>query len=124
MAPDLLDPSALIATLPALLPGEKKTLNSPQDAIATLLHVALIALSFRLIGVDESTQSSMMPNNVLPDDWNKHGPGYYCFMYKHDQSSLDFVIKLTKLGQRTVINAIALQVGSSPSPMPTFSEFI
>src|SRR5260370_21001860 len=48
MAPDLLDPSALIATLPSLLPEGKKTLDSPQDAIAALLHTALIAVSFRL----------------------------------------------------------------------------
>jgi hypothetical protein len=112
MAPDLLDPSALIATLPNLLPGEQKILNSPQDAIAALFHTALTALSFRLIGVDESTRSSVsVSNNILPAEWNKHGPGYYTLAYKHDQSSLDFLIKLTKLGKRTVINAIAVQVG-------------
>jgi proteasome inhibitor subunit 1 (PI31) len=112
MAPDLLDPSALIATLPSLLPGEGKTLDSPQDAIAALLHTALIAVSFRLIGVDESTQSPLsVSDNILPAGWNKHGPGYYTLIYKHDQSSLEFLIKLTKLGKRTVINAIALQVG-------------
>lgn len=111
MAPDLLDPSALVATLPALLPGETKTLNSPQDAIVALLHAALIAVSFRLIGVDEFTPSVSVSDNVLPSVWNQHGPGYYTLIYKHDQSSLDFLIKLTKLGKRTVINAIPLQVG-------------
>ena len=112
MAPDLLDPSALIATLPSLLPGEKKTLDSSQDAIAALLHTALVAVSFRLIGVDETTQSSVaLSNNILPADWNKHGPWYYTLVYKHDQSSLEFLVKLTKLGKRSVINAIALQVG-------------
>ena len=112
MAPDLLDPSALIATLPSLLPEGKKTLDSPQDAIAALLHTALTAVSFRLTGVDESTRPSVsVSDNILPAGWNKHGPGYYTLVYKHDQSSLEFLIKLTKLGKRTVINAIALQVG-------------
>ena len=112
MAPDLLDPSALLATLPTLLPGETKTLDSPQDAIVALLHTALIAVSFRLIGLDESAPSSVSVfDNVLPSVWNQHGPGYYTLIYKHDQSSLNFLIKFTKLGKRTVINAIPIQVG-------------
>lgn len=111
MANDILDPSALIAAMPFLLPSEDKTLNSPQDGIAALLHTSLVALSFRLTGMDESSISpNSESNNVLPTGWNKHGPGYYSFIYKHDQSSLDFLIKLCKLGTSTVINAIALQV--------------
>lgn len=112
MTTNILDPSALIAALPSLVYAEDKTLSSPQDGIAALLHTALVALSFRFIGLDEGTNASGSDsNNALPADWNKNGPGYYSFKYKHDQSSLDFLFKVCKMGKRTVINAIALQVG-------------
>ncbi len=123
MTNDILDPSALMAVMPLLLPSEDKTLNSPQDGIAALLHTALVALSFRLTGMGESSTPLISESNsVLPTGWNKHGPAYYSFIYKHDQSSLDFLIKLCKLGTSTVINAIALQVSqlfdiSSSIPM-------
>ena len=36
--------------------------------------------------------------------------GHYTLRYKHEQSSMEFVIKVSKLGGRTVINAIAVEV--------------
>ncbi|KAF4619950.1 hypothetical protein D9613_005360 [Agrocybe pediades] len=109
MAPNILDPSALISSLTNILPPNSKALASQQDAISALVHAALTTLAFRLTAVDESATSAILTNNVLPDDWNKSGPGHYTFKYKHDQSSLEFVIKVSKLGTRTVINAIALE---------------
>ncbi len=109
MDKNALDPAALISLLPTLLPSSAKALNNPQDALASLLHAAMSALAFRLTAVDESS-SSIHENNVLPVDWNKSGPGHFTFKYKHEQSSLEFVIKLSKLGSRTLINAIALEV--------------
>ncbi|KAF8914052.1 PI31 proteasome regulator N-terminal-domain-containing protein, partial [Gymnopilus junonius] len=109
MTTDILDPSAVLAVLPALLPPSSKSLLSPQDALAALVHAALTLLAFRLIAVDESSASPAPSANILPDGWNKSGPGHYTFKYRHDQSSLEFLIKLSKLGTRTVINAIALQ---------------
>lgn len=111
MSRNIFDPSALISSLPNILPPQKKSLQSPQDALAALLHTAMSALAFRLIGVDDSTSSQTFPNNTLPEDWNNHGPGSYTFRYKHEQSSLEFHLKVSKLGSRTVVNAIALEVG-------------
>jgi hypothetical protein len=102
-----LDPSAIISLLPSLLPEDSKKLQSGQDAIAALFHSAMSALAFRLIAVDDTAPPQPMPVNALPDQWNKHGPGHYTLRYRHDQSSLEFVVKLVKLGNRTLINAIA-----------------
>jgi len=110
MSPNILDPSAIISSLPNLLPQNSKSLASQQDAIAALVHSTLTTLAFRLTAVDESATTAVLINNVLPGSWNKSGPGHYTFKYKHDQSSLEFVIKVSKLGTRTVINAIALEV--------------
>lgn len=110
MSPDILDPSALLQSLPSFLPEGRKQLGSQYDAIAVLLHTAMIALGFRLIAVDDSSSATSYDNNVLPSEWNSHAPNY-TFRYRHEQSSLEFVLKLAKLGKRTLINAIAVEVG-------------
>ncbi|CAA7259900.1 unnamed protein product [Cyclocybe aegerita] len=108
MTADILDPTAILALVPNLLPASSKKLESQQDAIAALLHAALSALAFRLTAIDESS-SLTASTNELPPQWNRSGPGSYSFKYKHDQSSLEFLVKVSKLGSRTVINAIALE---------------
>ncbi|KAJ7068150.1 PI31 proteasome regulator N-terminal-domain-containing protein [Mycena amicta] len=113
MSLDVFDPAALIATLPGLVPADT-TLSSPQDGIAALLHTAMNALAFRLIAVDDAS-SSTSALTVLPDTWNKAGPSHYMFKYKHDQSSLVFVLTISKLGGRTLINAIALESDKAAS---------
>lgn len=110
MSNNILDPSALLSKLPSLLPTGKRELNSPQDGLAALVHTTLSVLGFRLVGVDDSAKISTFENNVLPAEWNSHGPGAYTFRYKHEQSSFEFVLKISKLGGRTMINAIAIEV--------------
>ena len=107
--PDILDPSALLSALPSLLPTSC-TLNSPQDAIVSLIHSTMNALSFRLVGVDDSESITSYTDNVLPETWISHGPGHYTLRYKHEQSSLMFVVKVSKLAARTMVNAIAVEV--------------
>lgn len=118
MMNDVLDPAALISQLPNLLPPSHKSLASPQDGIAALLHTIFAALQFRLVAVNEVSSPNMTLANVLPDDWNKDGPGHHTFKYRHDQSSLEFVLKVSKLGSRTVINAIAAEVCIDASKLP------
>lgn len=110
MAVNILDASALLHSLPNILPPSKKKLESQQDALAALVHAALTTLAFRLTGVDETGPSLTIENNVLPEEWNQHGPGNYTFKYRHEQSSLEFLVKVVKLGSRTLINSIAIEV--------------
>ncbi|KAF5363475.1 hypothetical protein D9756_000508 [Leucocoprinus leucothites] len=109
MSQNLLDPAALISLLPTLLPQSDKVLKTPHDAITSLVHAAMSALAFRLTAVDESSSSSVYENNVLPVAWNTSGPSHYTLKYRHEQSSLQFVVKVSRLGSRTLINAIALE---------------
>ncbi|KAH9062168.1 PI31 proteasome regulator N-terminal-domain-containing protein [Lactarius vividus] len=115
MAPDLLDPAALTASLPNLLPHNRKKLESQQDAITALVHTSFHVLSFRLVAVDDSTPASNTLGGVLPDSWNSHGPGSYTLRYRHEQSSLEFVVKVVKLGSRTLINGIAVESDKTAS---------
>lgn len=99
MSSNVLDPAAICALLPTLLPQNSKKLNFSHDGIAALVHTALSALAFRLIAVDESSTSVSSSSNVLPEAWNQHGPGNYTFRYKHDQSSLEFCCKSNQAGR-------------------------
>ncbi|KAL5527638.1 hypothetical protein ACEPAG_6439 [Sanghuangporus baumii] len=110
---NILDSSALLSSLPNLLP-KSKLLNHPQDAIAALTHAVFSTLGFRLVGVDESSSGSI-PDNILPDNWNAHGPGNYTLRYRHEQSSLEFTVKVIKLGSRTLINGIASETDKTAS---------
>jgi proteasome inhibitor subunit 1 (PI31) len=107
---DILDPSALITPLVNLLPSNKRRLETQQDAIVALIHSAFHALSFRLIAVDDSSPASTTLYGTLPESWNANGPGNYTLRYRHEQSSLEFIIKVIKLSGRTLINAIAVGV--------------
>ncbi|XP_006460212.1 hypothetical protein AGABI2DRAFT_191978, partial [Agaricus bisporus var. bisporus H97] len=108
MSPNPLDPAALVSLLPTLLPPSS-TLSNAQDALVSLIHAAFSALAFRLTAVDESSSSSTYQTNVLPVEWNKSGPAHYTLKYRHEQSSLEFVVNVSKLGSRTLINTIALE---------------
>ena len=109
MTADILDPSAILDLLPSLLP-QTRLLAPPEDAIAALVHSGLTSLAFRLVAIDQVPTSSSSESNVLPVEWNKNGPSHYSFKYRHEQSSLDFLINVSKLGTRTLVNAIALEV--------------
>ncbi|KAI0321848.1 PI31 proteasome regulator N-terminal-domain-containing protein [Amylostereum chailletii] len=124
MTVDLLDPSALISSLPSLLPPSKKRLESTHDAITALLHTVLIALAFRLVAVDDSSPANPVLNGVLPEAWNRHGPGNYTLRYRHEQSSLEFVVKVVKLGSRTLVNAIAVESDKAASLDISTDDFV
>ncbi|KAI0775984.1 PI31 proteasome regulator N-terminal-domain-containing protein [Trametes elegans] len=109
MPANILDASALLQTLPNVLPEGKKKLGSQQDGITALIHTVFTVLGFRLIGTDESGPANTFDNNVLPENWNQHGPGNYALRYRHEQSSLEFLVKVVKLGGRTLVNSIAIE---------------
>jgi len=121
---NILDPSALLSLLPTLLPPSSKILKFPQNAIAALLHTIFTAVAFRLIAVDEASPSNLTSGNILPDGWNKNGPDHYTFRYRHDQSSLEFVVKVSKLGGRTLVNAIAIESDKVASLDISTNDFV
>ncbi|KAH7887861.1 PI31 proteasome regulator N-terminal-domain-containing protein [Phlebopus sp. FC_14] len=124
MSNNPLDPAVLTSRLAALLPPSNSTLTSPQDGLAALVHTVLSALAFRLVAIDDNSPARPHPDNVLPDDWNSKGLVDRIFRYKHDQSSLEFVVKVIKLGQRTLINAIAVESDKSASLDVSTNDFV
>lgn len=107
---DILDPSAILSTIPTVLPTESKILSTPQYGVAILLHSVMTILNFRLVGLDDSASDVQYERNVLPETWTKNSPDSFAFRYRHDQSSLVFLLKVIKLSKRLVIHGIGLEV--------------
>jgi hypothetical protein len=111
---NVLDASALLSKVPNLLSGSNKTLSSPQDAVAILLHSAMTALGFRLVAISEDApardlEAGTTPG-LLPEDWNRKGPDVYTFKYRHEQSSFTFLLKLVKISGKMMVHGIAIEV--------------
>ncbi|EDN08471.1 proteasome Inhibitor PI31 superfamily domain-containing protein [Histoplasma capsulatum] len=82
-------------------------LKDPWEAIALIGHACMAAVSFRLIGLDESHRiESQEPSSPLPKEWNANST--YAFTYSHPQSSMQFLLKISRLGDNAVIYALAL----------------
>lgn len=106
---NILDPSALLADLPKYLPS-KSQLSQPIDALTALTHTILTLLGFRLVGLDDSSTRDTYDGNILPEGWNMGSSGSFTLRYTHEQSSLEFTVKVSRLGSRSIINAIATEV--------------
>lgn len=120
MSANILDAYSLLSRLPSLLPPDGGELSSPTDALAALLHTAMSLLDFKLIAVDDNSPSTATEgtSNVLPAHWKSHAPGSYTIKYRHDQSSLQFLLKVAKLAGRTTVNALASEVRISTPKFP------
>lgn len=116
MASNILDPAALTTHLVSILPDTNKRLSSAHDGLAALVHAIFTTLGFRLIAIDDTSSARTFENNVLPEDWNTNGLTDHALRYRHEQSSLEFLVKTVRLGQRTLINAIALEVRCRSHP--------
>ncbi|EEQ91787.1 uncharacterized protein BDCG_06907 [Blastomyces dermatitidis ER-3] len=72
-------------------------LKNPWEAIALIGHACMIAVDFRLIGLEEDHRiESQEPSSpLLPKEWNASST--YAFKYAHTQSSMQFLLKITRL---------------------------
>ncbi|GAA5868441.1 hypothetical protein JCM3774_005380 [Rhodotorula dairenensis] len=87
---DPLETDKLIARARSLVEGDAAaggaSLASPVQALALLSHAIHSQLDFRLVQPDP-----------LPPDWLAHGNDHFKFRYRHDQSSLEFVVSVQDL---------------------------
>ncbi|CEG68448.1 hypothetical protein RMATCC62417_04706 [Rhizopus microsporus] len=102
---DPLDPSAVLQLTSQII----TRLESPYDALAAAMHAIMLSVGFRFAGLgDDARQEGDGTQRNLPAEWNQHGPHYYHFRYSHPQSSLTFVIKVVRMGDKCVILGIGI----------------
>jgi proteasome inhibitor subunit 1 (PI31) len=123
MAQDVLAPSKL----KDIVQASADVLSSPLEAVAAFSHACMIATGFRFLGFGEDHRAGPSPPTIsskyvsnprlvdLEFDetnaqklWTEDSPSHREFCYAHPQSSLQFVIKVSRLGTKTVIMGIAI----------------
>ncbi|KAI4144718.1 MAG: hypothetical protein LQ340_006549 [Diploschistes diacapsis] len=102
-------------------------IRNPWDAISLLCHACMLAVDFKLIGLGEDhkigkhlafpativlrcvdASSESEDPKPLPSEWNTLSASDYAFMYKHSQSSMRYLLKVGKLGNKAVIHGMGL----------------
>ncbi|GAA6039205.1 hypothetical protein JCM8097_000469 [Rhodosporidiobolus ruineniae] len=133
-AQDPLEPTQLVELAKQLV-SPTASLSSPPQALALLIHAVHSQLAFRLVEPQPHTStthsdtpsdsSATQPGeptapdspphpNRLPSTWPQQGQELK-FKYKHDQSSLEFVISVVELGGRALIAGVAVDNPRSSS---------
>lgn len=137
-SPDPLSPAAIVAQMAEALPTHAKDdttsdLSSSLDAIALFTHACMANLGFTLLGFGEDQKIGMSHRHThtwtqsrihqltssfaasecariaprLPAQWNR-SLSSISFVYSHTQSSMQFVIRVDRLGGRTEIRGLAV----------------
>ena len=96
----------------SLTPSTEPQLRDPYDAVALLCHACMIAVGFRLIGLGEEgkidvTAEAQSPE-PLPSAWNSTTTSNYAFRYAHSQSSLTYLVKVSRLGSKALVHGLTL----------------
>jgi proteasome inhibitor subunit 1 (PI31) len=97
------------------------TLTNPTSLIALLVHAIHTSLGFRQVrpapptlDSDGATSQDPLERNKWPREWwernSARGEESFSLEYRHEQSSLVFQVRIARLGGRTVVNAVAVEV--------------
>ncbi|GAA5930128.1 proteasome inhibitor PI31 family protein [Sporobolomyces koalae] len=96
---DPLSATNLIAQSQSLI-DPSASLTSPASVLALLVHSIHTALSFRLSSPTNLDDSQATPSR-LTQEWTTESN--HKFKYKHDQSSLEFVVSVVDLGDKVLL---------------------
>lgn len=84
--------------------------SSSYEAIALFSHACMAAVGFRLLGFGEGQKIEAELSNISPrlsPKWNSSF-GSHSFLYAHSQSSMEYVVKVDRLGGKAEIRGIGL----------------
>lgn len=104
------------ASLAYMIRGSLPKDASPQiktshEAIALASHASMMAVGFRMVGLGEDhkleTPSDRDDIHELPAEWNANA-GHYSFRYKHSQSSMEYLLKANRMGNKVVVMGMGL----------------
>lgn len=103
-------------------------IKSPYDAIALACHAGMLAVGFNLrgLGEDHNIEAKQETNepSPLPQEWNSSTHNSYAFRYSHPQSSMQFILKIGRLGGKATIDGIALGDDKRTSFDITVSDYV
>ena len=97
------------------------SISQPVAAIALLAHAIHTALGFTLTkpaSIADPPSDDASVRNKLKHDWiqARADDESFAFSYRHPQSSSLFELRVHRLGNRIVANAVAVEVGKRIHP--------
>lgn len=99
----------MLSSLPA---DADPQLKNPFDTVALLAHACMLVVGFRLEGLGEDHRIEVKSEGTavqpLPREWNASSTYDYAFRYAHEQSSLKYLVKVSRLGGKAVVNGMAI----------------
>ena len=102
-------------------------IRTGHEAIAIASHASMLAVGFRMVGLGEDhkleASSDREEPQELPSEWNAN-PGSYAFRYKHAQSSMEYLLKVNRMGSNTVIMGMGLGDDKTTSFDLKYQEFV
>lgn len=91
--------------------SEGASIKSPYDAVALAAHASMLAVGFRLIGLGEDHKIEAHADTThpqpLPAEWNASTPNY-AFRYAHSQSSMEYLLKVNRMGNKAIVMGMGL----------------
>jgi PI31 proteasome regulator N-terminal/PI31 proteasome regulator len=100
----------MVKSLPQGGEGDSQLLKDPYSSIALLCHACMLAVGFRLKGLGEDhrieAHSDTNDAQPLPQEWNESST--YAFRYAHGQSSMEYLLKINRLGSKALVFGVGL----------------
>lgn len=115
MSKDGQAPPDLVKAMADALPSHAKDdttsdLSSTLDALSLFAHAAMVSHGFRLLGFNEDQNIEAEVKRTaprLPSQWND-SISSRSFIYAHEQSSMQFIIKIDRLGTKMEIRGLGV----------------
>lgn len=106
-----LNPATLCALVRKSISGQEGLKNA-YDGVAVLVHACMLSTGFKFIGLGEDQKVdkpfTSEDASSLPPVWNESSASMYAFRYTHSQSSMEFIVRISRLGRKTMVFGIAL----------------
>ncbi|KAI9653425.1 MAG: hypothetical protein M1829_001302 [Trizodia sp. TS-e1964] len=110
MATNPLSRDSLLRLAFLSLPKASQRLNHRNDVAALFTNACMLAVGFKLVGFDgnrfENPSTADKPV-ALPSTWNTAAD--FTFQYTHPQSSMNYIMKLLALGDKSMVVATSLE---------------
>lgn len=86
-------------------------LKNQYEALAALANACMLNTGFKFIGLGEEgkVETSITSDTLspLPSEWNSSASFMYAFRYTHAQSSMEYIIRVSRMGKKTMVFGIA-----------------
>lgn len=105
---NVLSADSLASVMASTLPEDGVPhIKTSFDAVALASHASMLAVGFRLVGLGDDDRITVDHPPRLPTAWNANAPNY-AFRYAHTQSSMEYLLKINRMGSKAVVMAMGL----------------